>query len=269
MSSITVGSTGSRFEGSSDEWSRLVALVRRWCPARRGDRVDDAADFAHEVMSRALVKAVRVLPAVDGLCSADAYLSSIVRTVRSDLFDEQARRRKRQASLDDGVIAAEHLTDSSPDPEAALLEKERAGLVRAAFERLQREHPRYARVLRMYRLQEMTPAEIAAAEGISRPYVHQIVRRATTHLARCLAEGPARSRGSPVDAANSRPQVSPSRTDRRHAQEDIHEGSDPAGRSRHVPDGAVERRYGGGRHPRLWRRRSDRRGSSRSFMFVY
>jgi RNA polymerase sigma-70 factor (ECF subfamily) len=108
-----------------------------------------------------------------------AWLLSIVRNCSYDLL-----RRKRTRNRDDPFDETIHTKSNAYDPEAALLQEERAELVRNAITDMV---PRYREILILREIEELSYGEIASIIGIPSGTVMSRLSRARRRLQQNLA----------------------------------------------------------------------------------
>jgi len=134
-----------------------------------------AEDLSQEVWLRiAAVEAV-------GIANVPAYLWRISENLAADAARTRARRRLTASEIED-ILA---VPDPAPDPEAALIAKERAERLVCAMETLPR---RRRAILLAARIERVPHRDLAAAYGVSTRTIEIEIRKAVEHLARALAE---------------------------------------------------------------------------------
>ena len=159
-------------------------------------RVGDDPEAARDVVQSALTKAVRKLEGYRGEASLFTWLCQIVRREIADFAERNERyanftRRLTQSEDDPATRASlESLSGAQPlDPEDARQRDEVAALVHAALDYLPR---RYAEVLELKYLQDLSVDVIARQLGVTTTTVQSLLARARTAFRdanAALAEG--------------------------------------------------------------------------------
>ena len=145
-------------------------------------RVDGDEEVARDIVQSALIKAVRKLASYRGEASLFTWLCQIARRELADQMDRSARReafaRRLVAQEDDPAVRASHESLAGvgdAEPEAARQREDVASLVHAALDYLPR---RYAEVLELKYLEDLSVETIAGRLGVTAVTVQSLLARA-------------------------------------------------------------------------------------------
>jgi RNA polymerase sigma-70 factor, ECF subfamily len=152
--------------GNDHAFETLVERYRRrmFALALRLTRVqEDAEDITQQSFQKAFVH----LHAFEGKSSFSTWLTRI--TVNEALMLLRRSRGRREISLDEDPFelkesARLEIPDSDPDPEARYLQREQAGILSAAIDRLT---PRLRKAIELRELGELSVEEAALRMGLS------------------------------------------------------------------------------------------------------
>jgi RNA polymerase sigma factor (sigma-70 family) len=164
-------------------WRRENVALRRYCLRHVDGNVGDA----DEAVSRVAVRALQ--HSMSDVADAGAWLRRIARNVCVDLFRE--RRRERSQSIEElaagGRLDHTAFAISLHTPEAMYFEREREQVLWRAVDSLP---PALASLVRLYFVEDMLLADIAAETGMSEANVRRMIREACELVKAALRHAP-------------------------------------------------------------------------------
>ncbi|WP_219893422.1 RNA polymerase sigma factor [Aquisediminimonas profunda] len=168
-------------EGLQAHFAEHSGSMRRMIAARLGSQ-DDADDLLQELW-------IRLADVHSGpVANPKAYLHKMALNLANDLVRERVRRRKRESSWSDHMIAEADTVaiDPSPSPERQLSDRMELAALLATIRSL----PDKAQlVFRRHRIDGLSHGEVARELGISKSAVEKNMATAMKHLLRARREG--------------------------------------------------------------------------------
>jgi RNA polymerase sigma-70 factor, ECF subfamily len=168
--------------GDAAAFGSLV-MPHRGAILRLTHRILRNREDAEDAVQTAFLDAFRHLDAFQGRSRFSSWLSRIA--MNAAFMRLRASRRKTETSLDEMVerenAARLQVVEARPNPEQECSAKELRVLLGKAFDRL---GPRYAEVLHMYHVQELSAKEAARLLGVPVGTVKARLHRARSRLSR-------------------------------------------------------------------------------------